>query len=390
MRIGVDATCWRNTRGYGRHTRALLGALLRLDTENQYSLFFDSNQDLEMLPEEAEIRLVRAGAPTAEAASANGHRSIQDMWRMSQALSDRAFDILLFPTVYSYVPVISRAKKLVVIHDVIAETYPSLTLPTGAARLFWRTKVALGRLQADAIITVSEYSRQSIVQRWKISRDRVFVVGEASDPVFRVLDHPQLTPHLKSMGISDSGRTIVYVGGFSPHKNLEMLARVFAKLASREAYSDIRLVMVGEHKKEVFHTYFGTIKAEAERLGITDRVVFAGYLSDEELVVLLNLSTCLVLPSLIEGFGLPAVEAAACGCPVIATKESPLPGLLVGGGLYIDPSSPEQMEDALIRVLESEGLRRQMRNDGIAAASRLTWNSAAQQMISLIKKVVTQ
>jgi len=364
--------------------------MVKLDTGNQYSLVVDSARNLEMLPPGANVRLVNAAAPTAIAASSNGHRSIQDMWRMSRALSDSAFDLLLFPTVYSYVPVVSRAKKLVIIHDVIAETYPSLTLPTVAARLFWKAKVALGRLQADAIITVSDYSRRGILERLKIAPDRVFVVGEASDPVFRVLDNPQLTPHLKSLGITDGGRTIVYVGGFSPHKNLEMLVSVFARLASREAYSDVRLVMVGGYKKEVFHSYFETIKAEVCRLGIDGRVVFAGYLSDEDLVVVLNLSTCLVLPSLMEGFGLPAVEGSACGCPVIATKESPLPGLLGRAGLYIDPSSSAQLEQALCCVLDSESLRRQMRSDGIAAASRLTWNAAAQQMMNLIDKVVTR
>jgi glycosyltransferase involved in cell wall biosynthesis len=312
------------------------------------------------------------------------------MWRMSRALSDSAFDVLLFPTVYSYVPVVSRAKKLVMIHDVIAETYPSLTLPTSTARWFWKTKVMLGRLQADAIITVSDYSRRGILERLKVAPDRIFVIGEASDPAFRVLDNPQLTPHLKSLGIASGGRTIVYVGGFNPHKNLKMLVEVFARLASKRANKDVRLVMVGEYKKEVFHSYFETIRDQVERLGLADRVVFTGYLPDEELVVLLNLSTALVLPSLIEGFGLPAVEAAACGCPVIATSASPLPGLLGSGGIYIDPASPEQMGEALNRVLESESLRRQMRNDGIAAASRLTWDAAAQQMMSLIQKVVTQ
>lgn len=364
--------------------------MIKLDAQNQYSLFVDSKSGLGSLPKEAGVRLITAKTPTVVAASANGHRSIQDMWRMSRALSDRALDVLLFPTVYSYVPVISRAKKLVVIHDVIAETYPSLTLPSAASRLFWKTKVALGRFQADAIVTVSDYSRQSILNRWRIARDRVFVVGEASDPVFRLLDHPEPSPHLKSLGVDQNVRTILYVGGFSPHKNLEMLVNVFAKFAARKTYSDVRLVMVGDYKKDVFHSYFETIRAQVDRHGISDRVIFSGYLPDEELVVLLNLSTALVLPSLIEGFGLPAIEAASCGCPVIATSSSPLPALLGGGGIYIDPTSPEELETALFRVLDSEAVRHKMRREGVAAASQLNWDSAARQMISLMHKVVQQ
>lgn len=387
MRIGVDATCWQNGRGYGRHARSLLSTLVRLDAENRYTFFIDSNENHETLPLEAEVRLVQATEPTATAASSNGHRSYADMWKMSRALSQPDFDLLLFPTIYSYVPVISRAKKIVMIHDVIAETYPRLTLPKLSSRLFWRTKVGLGRRQADAIVTVSDYSQRGIMRRFNLTREQVFVVGEASDPVFRVIAKPQLTPNLQSLGINATDRLAVYVGGFSPHKNLEPLVTTFAKLASQQTLSDIRLVMVGENKKEVFHSYFGSISRLVDKLAIRDKVVFTGYLTDEDLAVLLNLSTVLVLPSLIEGFGLPAVEAAACGCPVIATAASPLPNLLGRGGIYIDPAKPEQMENALARVFESGSLRRRMREAGIQAASQLTWEAAATQMKNLIERI---
>jgi len=387
MRIGVDATCFQNKRGYGRQGRGLLIALVQLDRENKYTLFSDSKENLEVIPPQAEVRLVTTSAPTAVSASSSGHRSVYDMWRMSRAMSKKDFDLLLFPTVYSYVPVLNRTKKVVIIHDVIAEHYPQFTLPSPSARLFWKTKVALGRWQADAIVTVSEYSRQCILRYFKLAPEHVFVVGEASDPIFRTLDNPQPTKQLNSMGINGAHRTIVHVGGFSPHKNLEALVAVFAKLVSRKTFSDIRLVMVGETEKEVFHSYFPTIKKQAVDLGVSDRVIFTGYLPDQELVVLLNLSTVLVLPSLMEGFGLPAIEAAACGCPVIASTASPLPTLLGDGGLYIDPSKPEELEVALTRVMESESFRQQMREAGLATARQHTWEGAAHQMMMVIQKV---
>lgn len=388
MHFSVDATCWQNTRGYGRHARALLNAVVRLDGGSRYTLIMDSAENSEVIPPAAEVRLVRSSMPTALAASSNGHRSLRDMWQMSRAMSNPTFDLVLFPTIYSYVPVFSRAKKVVMIHDVIAEKYPLLTLPSAADRAFWNAKSALGRWQADAVITVSDYSRQCILQHFKIDPARVFVVGEASDPIFRVLDDPRPTPRLGSLGIDANGRTVVYVGGFGPHKNLEALLAVFSKLTAQEALSDVRLVMVGEYAKEVFHSSFQTIKALVEHLGIADRVIFTGYLPDDELVVLLNLSTVLVLPSLMEGFGLPAVEAAACGCPVIATTASPLPTLLGDGGLYIDPAKQAELAAALARVLTSAPLRRRMRQAGIAAAHRLTWDAAARQLIHLLHTVV--
>ena len=155
-----------NKRGYGRHARGLLSTLVRTDQSNRYVFFLDSEAHLRTLPAEAEIRLVRNSLPTAVATSANGHRSVFDLWKMSRALSDREFDLLLFPTIYSYVPVFSRAKKVVMIHDVIAEKYPDLTVPKRAARFFWNTKVALGRWQADAIVTVSDYSRKGILEHF--------------------------------------------------------------------------------------------------------------------------------------------------------------------------------------------------------------------------------
>jgi glycosyltransferase involved in cell wall biosynthesis len=388
MRIGVDATCWQNDRGYGRGVRCLLRALIPLDNENRYTFFMDSAENLETVPLGAEIRMVATSAPTTVAASAKGYRSPRDLWRMSRAMSGRKLDLILFPTVYSYVPVLSRAKKVVIIDDVIAENYAQLTMPSYRAQLFWKAKVALGRWQADAIGTISEYSREAISKQFRIEPGRIFVVGKGSDPKFRLLDNPSPTPLLESLGITGQGRTIVYVGGFTPHKNLEALVAVFSKLATRIAFGDVRLIMVGEYRKEVFHTNFGTIKKQVDELRMSDRVIFTGYLPDEELVMLLNLSTVLVLPSLMEGFGLPAIEAASCGCPVIATNASPLPKVLGAGGLYVNPTRPEELEQALIRVLESESLRRQMREAGLAAARKLTWDAVARQMMALMQKVM--
>jgi glycosyltransferase involved in cell wall biosynthesis len=386
MRIGVDATCWHNKRGYGRHARALLRSLTTMDRENRYTLLLDSAEHAEPVPQVCETRLLRSSVPTVQAASANGRRSLSDMWRMSRALSAPEFDMVLFPTVYSYVPVFSRAKKLVMIHDIIAETFPELTVPRRSARLFWQMKTALGRFQADAIVTVSDYSRDGIIKHFGLDPARVFVVGEAADPVFRRLDHPVATPKLRSVGIDGSRRTAVYMGGFSPHKNLEALVAAFARIAERPEFADAVLVMTGDISGDAFHTYYGTIAAQVKALRLEHRVRFTGYLDDGEVVTMLNLASVLLLPSLMEGFGLPAVEAAACGCPVIATTASPLPGLLGRGGVYIG-TTEDEIAGALERVLRSEEMRSEMSAAGLAAAQRLTWEQAARQMMDVIRQV---
>jgi glycosyltransferase involved in cell wall biosynthesis len=386
MRIAVDATCWHNRRGYGRHARALLRTLVRLDRANRYTLFVDSTEAAEPLPEECEARVLQSAVPTVQAASADGRRSLRDMWRVSCALSSTDFDMVLFPTIYSYVPVFRAVPALVMIHDVIAESFPQLTVPRLAARLAWNVKSMVGRLQADALITVSDYSRAGILQRFPVDPARVFVVGEAADPVFRELASPSPGPRLRAAGVDESRRMIVYLGGFSPHKNLQPLVAAFSRIAGREEFRDVLLVMVGDTSSDAFYSYFGTISAQVDALGLRKRVRFTGYLDDEDVVVLLNLASVLVLPSLMEGFGLPAVEAAACGCPVIATKASPLEGLLGEGGIYVEPRESE-IGRALEWVLGSEDLRRTMGAAGLAAAGRLTWEHAAGQMMEVIQKV---
>ncbi|MBV8841599.1 MAG: glycosyltransferase family 4 protein [Bryobacterales bacterium] len=386
MRIAVDATCWHNRRGYGRHARALLRALIRLDSGNEYTLFLDSTQAAEPTPQECKVRVLQASVPTVQAASANGRRSLSDMWRMSRALSSSEFDVVLFPTIYSYVPIFSCARKLVMMHDVIAETFPQLTVPRRAARIFWNMKVALGRMQADALITVSDYSKQQILKRFGGDPNQVQVVGEAADPIFRRLEHPCPSPTLRKLGLDGSRPMVLYVGGFSPHKNLEALISAFARIVARPEFADSILAMVGDTSGDAFHTYYGTIAARVEALGLRDRVVFTGFMSDADLVALLNLGRVLVLPSLMEGFGLPAVEAAACGCPVIATKASPLEGLLGRGGVYIEPAE-DDIARALADVLSSEQKRVEMSERATQAAQRLTWDNAARQMMSVINGV---
>ena len=387
MHIGVDATCWQNQRGYGRHARALLSALVRCYPENNYRFFIDSADAIPALPPTGSYRLLRADVPATIAASANGHRSIRDMWRMSRALSTEPVEALLYPTVYTFVPAITRAKKLLIIHDVIAERYPQLTVPRRAARLLWKTKVALGRMQADAIITVSEYSRRGLIEHFGISPEKIFVVGEAGDPVFRAFDDPRPTPRLAALGILGSRPIVTYVGGFSPHKNIEELVAAFSEVTAGYGLSSALLVLVGDYERDTFHNCFRVVQEAVERAGIGDRVVFTGYLPDDDLVVLLNMAKVLVLPSFIEGFGLPAVEAAACGCPVIATRNSPLPELLGDRQLYITPGRNE-IAGALGRVLKSDALRKEMGRAGIEAASRLTWDAAARQMMDVIREVV--
>jgi glycosyltransferase involved in cell wall biosynthesis len=388
MRIGVDATCWSNHRGYGRFTRALLNAALAQDRANEYIFFTDSESEEFPLPERAKEVRISAGVPTLRAAAADGRRSLPDIWNMSRALSGTPLDLLFFPSVYSYVPVISSAPKLVTIHDVIPEMFPQLVFPTLQSKLLWKAKRWLGCAQARLILTVSEYSRQCLQQRLGIAPSRLRVVSEASDPVFKRVEGMDARPLFARLGLPPDACYVLAVGGFSPHKNLSLLMDVFCEVQARPVFANVRLIFAGDYTSDVFHSCFHDLVQQVQDAGLQGRVIFAGYLRDQDLVALLNKALVLALPSFCEGFGLPGIEAAACGTPVIATTESPLPELLGEGAIPVHPSDRAGLRDALLRVLSDTGLRERMGSAGLAAAARLSWENSARQLLGVFDEVV--
>lgn len=382
MQFAIDATTWTNARGYGRFTRSLVTALVNLEQPHRYTLFTDTPGAIPELPARVGVHLVASDRPAALAASAQGRRGIHDMLRMSRALSGASCDCLLFPTAYSYVPVLSRAPVAVVFHDVIAERFPELTVPSAGARWMWNAKVRLARAQASAVVTVSDYSRHELARQFRLDERSIQVVSEAADPVFRVMPSPEVEAALQPLALP-AGPLVVYAGGFGPHKNVPMLVEAFASVGRRCPAAT--LVLVGENKREVFHSEIGRIDRLVESRGIENRVRFTGFLPDAVLAALLNRAWVLVLPSLMEGFGLPAIEAAACGCAVIATRESPLSALLAGGGIFINPNQPAELEAALEAVLASERFRTELAERALCAASELTWRNSAIQMLSILE-----
>jgi len=387
MRIGVDATSWPNGRGYGRYTRALVTAALELDRRNQYVLFVDHESSDFPLPPSAEVRRISTSAPTIEAAGANSRRSLGDLWAVACAVREARVDLIYFPTDYTYVPLYMGVPRIVTVHDAIAETFPELVFPTLRSKIFYRAKIKSGIRQARLVATVSEYSRRQLIEKLRIAPERIRVVGEAADPIFRRMEGSGSERAAARRGIPAEARFLIYVGGFSPHKNLFMLLDVFRELAGRAAHGDLRLLLVGDYSGDSFHSCYAQLveRVRAERL--EGKIVFTGRVEDQELALLLNRAEALVLPSFSEGFGLPGIEAAACGAPVIATTESPLPELLGEGALAADPRDRGAWLRAIERVLSDDALRTHMSQAALAAAARVSWESAARQLLSVFDEV---
>jgi glycosyltransferase involved in cell wall biosynthesis len=388
MRVGVDATCWGSRRGYGRFLRSLLEATLRIDRQHDYTFFADNDSPEYPLPAgRVELIRVACGRPTTQAAAADGRRALGDMWALSRAISAEKLDLFFFPSVYSYVPLVSRFPKIVTVHDVIPERFPNLVFPTRRSRMNWRAKMKMACAQARMIVTVSEYSRRCLAEDLGLDSTRLRIVSEAGDPVFRRLEGLDKAEVYKRIGIPSDARFVAYVGGFSPHKNLKLLVDVFDHLRRESKYENVHLLLVGDYETDVFHSCYGELREQVRSLTLEDRVRFTGYIADDELVQVLNFAEALVLPSFCEGFGLPAVEAAACATPVIVTTESPLKDLLGEGAISVTPNDRAGLLDGLQTVLGDAARKTAMSEAAHAAACRLSWERSAGQLLSVFDEV---
>jgi glycosyltransferase involved in cell wall biosynthesis len=385
VRIGVDATCWANARGYGRFARELLRAMTVLAPSDEFLCLGDRRALAVWRDPRPNLRLVEVEqdeSPTLAAAS-NGHRSPRDMLRLTRAVHRARPDVFFSPSVYTYFPLPPGQRAVVTVHDTIAERFPGLTLPTPRARLFWKLKVSLAIRQADLILTVSEYSARSIVDVLGVPRARIRVAVEAPAPAYSPSATDDVTRAAARAGLPPGARWFAYVGGFNPHKRLDTIIEAHAALA-RASTVPPRLLLVGSVAGDVFHGEVERLRSLIREAGTESLVRWTGFIEDEELRHLLSGAVASLLPSEAEGFGLPAVEAAACGTPVIATLESPLPELLEGGGLFLRPGDVPALTAAMRNLLADEAQRASLGRAARERASRLTWTASAREALAAI------
>jgi glycosyltransferase involved in cell wall biosynthesis len=387
MIIGIDATCWANGRGYGRFARELMRAMTRLAPDDQFVCFGD-RRSFEAYPDPApNVRLVAVAvdeSPTV-AASADSHRSLTDLLRLTRAVSREKLDAFFSPSVYTFFPLPPGLPAVVTIHDTIPERFPALTLPTRRARFFWSLKIRLALMQARVVLTVSEYSAKSIAQVLHVPRHRIRVTVEAPAAAYHPVGPDEVRAAARRAGLPDEAPWFIYVGGFNPHKRVDLILRAHAALVG-VGPSPPHLLLVGSRSGDVFHKAVEQLDGIVRDAGTGQLVHWTGFVADEELRPLLAGATALLLPSEAEGFGLPAVEAAACGTPVIATVESPLPDLLTGGGIFVKPGDLAGLQDAMRRLLEDPALRATMGRRALEKAAALSWDRGADAAMAAIRE----
>jgi glycosyltransferase involved in cell wall biosynthesis len=279
----------------------------------------------------------------------------------------------------SVAPLFSSCPTVVTIHDMTLWMFPKYHY--GLRLLSMRPFVPLVARRAAAIIAVSKSTKQDIVRILGVPAEKVHVIYEAPSASFCPMDRERARRTLHNHWPVPE-RFVLYVGTIEPRKNLVRLLQAFAQLWHGGAVAH-RLVIAGQRgwkEEPVFQSI--------ERLGLQDAVVFLGYVPHEVLVALYNLATALVFPSLYEGFGLPVIEAMACGTPVVTSRNGSLDEVSGGAAEFIEPTSVESIATALRYVLNDTNRQEELRQQGFAHASQYTWESTAKQTQNLYRQVI--
>ena len=288
-------------------------------------------------------------------------------------------DLLHYP--YFAAPLRSACPVVATVHDLIPMILPAYRAEA-RVRLYTALVAAATRL-ARLVIADSAASRDDIVRRLGVPPERVRVVLLAADERFRPSDDPAAVEDLRRrMGLPD--RFILYLGGLDQRKNVPALVEAYA-LARRRGLG-LPLAIAGRIPPPSL--LFPDVRGPVERLGLGEHVLFCGPGTEGDTPLLYQAATAFVYPSLYEGFGLPPLEAMACGTPVVCSNTSSLPEVVGDAALTVDPTSEDALADALVAVGRDDGLREDLRRRGIERASRFSWERAARETAEAYDAVV--
>jgi glycosyltransferase involved in cell wall biosynthesis len=305
---------------------------------------------------------------------------------MCRATARARLDVLWFPATYTYFPVWGVERLVVTMHDALPMLHPELVFPTRRGRMAWALKERLAAWQADRVTTPSEASKGDLVRVYGLDASRVEVIPEAADPVFRTTaDDDRSRDVLQRVGVPPGTPFLLYVGGLAPHKNLIRLIEAFAA-AAPEPYL---LVLVGD-PGDVFHSHVPELHREVERHEISKRTVFAGFVADSDLTYLYGRTHSLVQPSLLEGFGLPPVEAMACSSPVLYSQRGSLPEVVGDAGLAFDPLDVGSIAAAIARITADPELRADLAWRALARSSLFSWDETGRRLLASLESVRAQ
>lgn len=370
--IVIDASpAVHHKAGLGRYAEDLIGALVGRDASGRYGVFY---HDSARASPNALIRsLPGIGAPLGSYP-----------WRLRALLAQLmnfsqdgevapAGAMSLFHATEHLLPRIKRAPTVFTLHDLIFRAYPRFHLPRNWIYLQLAMPVFLRR--ATRVICVSDWTRRDAERLYGLRSDKTAVVHEGVHERFRpVSDITARAAAREKYGLPE--RYLLALGTIEPRKNLLTLFDALARLDDAElgGWADVPLV-VGGRQGWLTESTYAAVKAR----GLEGRVRFAGFIKDEDLPAVLSQAALFCFPSLYEGFGLPPLEAMACGAPTLSSNAASLPEVLGAAAEYVSPTDPAAWAAAITRLLVDESARRALGARGPAQAARFTWSRAAEE-----------
>ncbi len=373
MNIGIDARFYGpHGKGLGRYVQKLIEHLEKLESPHAFTVFLRRENWNRYVPQNPRFHKVLADIPWY---------SVKEQLLLPSLMRRESIDLMHFP--HYNVPLFYRKPFLITIHDLIVSRFPTRRastlgpLPFALKQAAYRTVIRSAVHRARHILTVSEFSKREIMHHFGTPADAITVTYEAADPVPAAPredpwaeKHRQYAPYL------------LYVGNAYPHKNLEGLLEAFVRVRARWQ-QPLRLVLVGK-----MDYFYERVRRQAHELGLSEIVVFPGYVEDDELQSLYRHALLYVFPSFDEGFGLPPLEAMRAGVPVLSSNRSCLPEILGNAAAYFPPEDPEAIASAILALLRDPEQQKVLRERGFAQAEKYRWDDLARTTLGVYTTLV--
>jgi len=364
MRIGIDVRKI-NDFGIGTYIQNLLKYLLELDKQNQYFIFFN-HRDVENFsyPKERVVKLIN-NSPKY---------SIREHFSLSHQA--KKYNIQLFHEPHYTLPYFLKCQKVVSIHDLIHLKFPQ-NLPSPKAYLYAKFVIGKAVKKADKILVGSENTKNDIMEIFQTKEKNIEVIYYGVDEIFKPIKDQNLLENFgNKYKLPD--KYILYSGSMRKHKNLENALKAYADLKDKS--HDLVLAGVGLQNQKV-------LEPMLQELKITERVKIVPFLDYMELVLLYNSASVLFFPTLYEGFGLPVLEAMACGIPVVSSNNSSIAEVSGAAAVLVDPANLKEMAVSLEKVLDETTLRQKMISLGLERAKMFSWKKTAEKTLKIYREL---
>jgi len=368
MLIAIDASTISTQGGPRTYVLGLLDALFRLDRENEYLVFYNDPVHLGRFPLAREIVLP-------------GRNPLARLWRehVMLPLACRREKVALLHCPKSAIPYFSPCPTVVTLHDLIPLRHPETE--KFAARIYWNIQIPVAARKSSFIITDSEHARQEIMEDFNVPPERIKAVMLGFNPAMLGKREPAGAAAVRAKYGLPEGY-ILYVGTIQPRKNIDALIEAYATLQGRRD-SMPKLVIVGR-KGWLYDRLFARIA----ELGLTAEILFTGFVPDEELPYIYDGAKLFAYLSFFEGFGLPPLEAMACGVPVITSNTTSLPEVVADAGITVAPGDAVAVVEAIGRLLDDPEYAALLGRRGRERARLFSWDAAARETLAIYRRVV--